>query len=240
MAYKSKLHEYKLETTYASVWSFRPADIFGRIDDYVHRLHDIKSIFQATNDFYKLDKVEFGGVDGRRLNRRKLIILNEYQMLFNAWCSIDFDPLHSSFNEFQVFKLNYQEKSELLERKLAKIIDEAFDNCYTAEHCLKLLEVIGSLAYRPIIYKQIAHRLNLVFVHYNSNLEMCLDYYEESVSKWKKLDLKVLNESLSDQIKAIFQIYLFSSNSVFPYIVIYHLLLVHCCGFDPFVCAWRM
>lgn len=190
--YKSNLLNYKKPTTYAKLWNFRFKDVFHRIEEYENRLRDIKSIFQAANDFFKLEKVEFGGVKGRQLNRRKLTILNEYQMLFNAWSSIEFDPLLGSSKEFQKAKFNYQVKAESLERKLAQIIDEAFDGCCTTEHCLKLLEIISTLAYRPIIYKQVEYRFKLVFDYYNENFENVLDYFEESVHTWKNSGLTVI------------------------------------------------
>lgn len=196
--YKINLHTFRTATTYAAPWNFRLKDVFGRIDEYINRLQNIKAIFQAAYDFFKLEKVEFGGVNGRNLNRRKLTTLNDYQMLFNAWSSIEFDPLHGSNKEFHRVRSNYQKKAKSLERKLAKIIDEAFDGCYTAEHCVQLLEIISTLAYRPIIFKQIAHRFNQVFDYYNENVDIVMEYFEHSVKILKESGLRVKYNSYLD------------------------------------------
>lgn len=191
MTYNSKLLTYKTPTTYAIPWSFQPKDVFSRINEYLGRLHDIKTIFQAASDFFMLEKVEVGGINGRNLNRRKVAVLNEYQMLFNAWSSIDFDPLNGPSKKFLRAKAEYQHKAESLERKLAQIIDESFDGCFTAEHSLKLLEMIGPLAYRPIIHKQIEHRFEIVFQYYGEELDTVEDYFDGSMEKLKLVGYQV-------------------------------------------------
>lgn len=202
--YKDDLLSYRNDTTYATPWNFRLKDIFGSIDEYTDRLLNIKAIFQAAHDFFKLEKVEFGGVNGRDLNRRKLITLSEYQTLFNAWSSIRFDPLHSAVKEFNRVRSNYQQEAEALERKLANIIDEAFDGSGTTEHCLQLMEIISTLAYRPVIYKQIAHRFNEIFEYYSENLDAVMRLFRDYVEKVTLFGVKVCfgNDQNSLVIKA--------------------------------------
>lgn len=128
---------------------------------YIQRLSDIRDIFITANEFCKLDRIEIGGIKGsnnlsvvvvkekkqllyfkgRNLSRRITDALLEYQKLYSRWISIDFDPLdaESSTASFKKIQKDYQEKSDAIERSLAQIFTEAFDDCYSTAHCFQVL-----------------------------------------------------------------------------------------------------
>lgn len=107
---------------------------------YIQRLKDIRDIFQTANEFSKLDRIEIGGIKGRNLSRRITDALSDYQKLYSQWGSIDFDPLDAdgSTASFEKIQKEYQEKSDGIERSLAQIFIEAFDDCYSTEHCFQV------------------------------------------------------------------------------------------------------
>lgn len=155
------------------------------------RLLEIKGIFHTASDFFKLEKIEFGGIRGRHLNQRLHEIQNEFQSIFNACISIDYNPLDPLNTEFNQLKKRFQSKTGFLERKLAQTLCDAFDSCCGTESNIKLIEMIGSLAQRPIINKQIAvyfegiiegfqEDLNSIEQLFNQHLNCFTSYKNES------------------------------------------------------------
>lgn len=140
LAAKSELHKYEKPGTNPIPWSFQAKTIFKRLNVYIQRLHDIREIFQTANEFSKLDRIEIGGVKGRNLSRRIADALVDYQKLYSKWGSIDFDPLDADGTAvvFEKIRNEYQEKADGIERSLAQIFVETFNDCYTTEHCVQV------------------------------------------------------------------------------------------------------
>lgn len=74
------------------------------------------------------------------MSRRIADALLEYQKLYSRWSSIDFDPLDADATtaSFKKIQKDYQEKSDAIERSLAQIFTEAFDDCYSTAHCFQV------------------------------------------------------------------------------------------------------
>lgn len=138
---KENLASFKIPGTYRMLWSFHPAVAFERYDIYLKRLHSIRHIFETANEFIKLDRIEFGGLNGRYLSQRIAEVSYNYQRIYNQWTTIDFDVLDpdaETEKKFGEMSKRYQEKTDALERSLAEIFVGAFNDCYTIEHCIKV------------------------------------------------------------------------------------------------------
>lgn len=102
-----------------------------------------------------MDRIEIGGIKGRNLSRRIAEALTEYQKLYSQWGSIDFDPLDSDATtvEFEKIRNAYQEKADGIERSLAQIFIEAFNDCYTTEHCIQvdILNIVKAVTFIHLI-----------------------------------------------------------------------------------------
>lgn len=165
------------------LWTFRPNDIFERFDQFMKRLYVVREIFDTANEFFKVEKIELGGLKGRNLSRAIQEIFNEFKTIYIGWSQIQFDPLDPSLklNHFEKQRTKFQDESEVLERKLAAILVQAFDECYTMESLIKLIEVCGSLLQRPIIYKEIKDKLNAIPEFYNQDLDLVKGIFDEGI-----------------------------------------------------------
>lgn len=140
MTTKSNLTSYKKPETNPISWSFHGKTIFKRLNLYIQRLNDIRGIFHTANEFSKLDRVEIGGLKGRNLSRRVTDALAEYQKLYKRWSTIDFDPLDADGTAivFEKIQQEYRDKADGIERSLAQIFIEAFDDCCSTVHCFQV------------------------------------------------------------------------------------------------------
>ncbi len=78
----------------------------------------------------------------------------EYQKLYSQWSSIDFDPLDADGTAvfFEKIQKEYRDKADGIERSLAQIFIEAFDDCFSTVHCLQV-----NIKLKLIINKRRSH-----------------------------------------------------------------------------------
>lgn len=77
---------------------------------------------------------------GKKLSNKIHDISVDYQKLFNRWLTIDFDPLDAekAVRKFERMKESYELATDGSKRSLAQVFIEAFDDCCTVEHCVKV------------------------------------------------------------------------------------------------------
>lgn len=76
--------------TYKSI--FINWTVFQRLIDFVNRLKLIKGILATNLGFSKLEKVEFGGIEGRLLSQKGKQIFDEFGSVYNVFNNIQYDP----------------------------------------------------------------------------------------------------------------------------------------------------
>ena len=165
----------------AIMWTFRPKDIFGRFDKFMERLEVIQDIFVTANEFFKIEKIELGGLKGRSHSRGIQEVYNDFKIIYFKWTQITFDPLDPTpkKNHFDRKHRRFREESDILEMKIASILVQAFDECYTMESLIKLIEVCGTLLHRPIVYKEISDKLLNLLELYNEDLDKVKIAFDE-------------------------------------------------------------
>lgn len=87
--------------------------------------------------------------EGRNLSRRINDTSLEYQKLYSRWNSIDFDPLNADGTAvlFEKIQIEYRENADRIERSLAQIFIEAFDECYSTAHCFQVRRNYWNLSF---------------------------------------------------------------------------------------------
>ena len=59
-------------------WRFQNSTLFGRMDSFLERCHDILDLMQTILQFNKLDRVEVGGTKGKLLSSNVQQIFSEF------------------------------------------------------------------------------------------------------------------------------------------------------------------
>ena len=165
------------------MWTFRPKEVFERFDYFMKRLYTVRDIFDTANEFFKLEKIELGGLKGRNLSRNVQEIFNEFKNIYVGWSQIQFDPLDPSpkLHHFEKERKRFQDQTEVLEHRLAALLVQAFDECFTIESLIKHIEICGSLLQRPIIYKEIQEKLENMQELYNQDLDIVKEIFDNSL-----------------------------------------------------------
>lgn len=178
------MNEYKKTANKPVVpWSFQLRIVFQRLNAYEERLRQIQEIFHTANVFFKVEKIEIGGCRGRWLNQKLRDISYEFQTLYNACIAIDYNPLNPSNETFKCLRQTFQHETLILERKLAQILYEAFDDCYSIEASIKLVEMISALAQRRTIASQISIHFERIVEQFNEDVVAVESIFEQHLTR---------------------------------------------------------
>ncbi|XP_012283270.1 dynein beta chain, ciliary [Orussus abietinus] len=184
----------------APPWTFNAGAIFQRLDAFLKRLAEVEWLFDTVLEFYKLEKIEIGGIIGRPLTARIGVVFKEFQQLFAAFSAKASDALEPDDQSFAADCEKFKDSIADLDGKLAAILCQAFDNCGNLQGVFKvsksvlgtqifnfyfflfifltvlprfqLINIGGTLLDRPIIRKQFTERYSRILDLLNTELTM--------------------------------------------------------------------
>jgi dynein heavy chain len=89
-------------------------------------------------EFLKLEKVEIGGLKGRFLGIKVAGVLSQFHETFAMFGGITYDPLDPDDESFVQDYVVFMEKVEDMDRQLAAIFCQAFDDCCSLDSIYKV------------------------------------------------------------------------------------------------------
>jgi len=93
-SHKAKLLGYFKEGGLeAKDWEFSRKMVFARWDKFMERMNMISDLFKTALEMLRLEKVEIGGVKGKALSARVVVIFEEFKVEFDKFSNKKYDPL---------------------------------------------------------------------------------------------------------------------------------------------------
>ncbi|CAK8695850.1 unnamed protein product [Clavelina lepadiformis] len=163
-------------------WNFCPDLVFSRMDRFIARLDILMEFFIRSEEFMKLEKIEFGGVKGRVLSQLVLNIFEAFQEIYKVFGECTYNPLDPEEDSFEKDFMSFTENISDLERQLANIICQGFEDCSGLLSIFKMLNIFGSLLERPIIKNDFDHKYPLLLAHFNGSLDRAKTIFDEHVT----------------------------------------------------------
>lgn len=182
MEYWNKLETFLKPNSKAQWWSFKPTILFADLELYLQRLTTLQNILDISFQFKKLDDILVGGLSGNKINAAITDVLARFDQIKGKLEK----ELSGILNIFEKNRgenaLNaFFNDANDLERILAKQFNFAFDECTNSLHMAEIFLMLGTSAYRPIIYPDIEHRIT----------EMITRLYNEVLSKKQTFERKL-------------------------------------------------
>ncbi|KAG5679915.1 hypothetical protein PVAND_009451 [Polypedilum vanderplanki] len=192
--YREKLSEYELPEREHIPWTFMPNEIFDRFNHYMTRLYSVREIFQTAHEFYKIEKIELGGLRGRGLSRTIQEINQDFKAIYVKWTQIQFDPLdpNPKMKDFDKERKKFDREAEVLERKLSSVLVQEFDECHTLEAFIKFIEMCGTLLLRPLIFNEVKEKLKRFEEYYFDEIDEVKKLYDECASVIEKNGIEAM------------------------------------------------
>ncbi|XP_054260158.1 dynein beta chain, ciliary-like [Macrosteles quadrilineatus] len=168
-------------------WLFNSRIVFKRLNAYLQRLKVISEFFEIALEYSKLEKVEIGGLNGKHISTKVFAVFDEFNMAFNVFRSVSYNPAEPEdtafLSDYKVFK----EKVLDLDRRMAALSSQAFNECHNFESIFKMINVWDTMLKRPIIQTEITPKYSVIIDMLNDELDIIktlyndqLKYYEET------------------------------------------------------------
>ena len=174
VTFKSTYFDYKARVSTecpSNPWRFQNSALFSRLDSFLERCHDVLDLMQTIVQFSKLERIEVGGSKGKALTSSVQQIFGEFVEASTVFKQAPEDIMnveHKKFDDdFYVFRSAINE----LERRLAAVIVQAFDDSTTVLGCFKLFESFEGLLEREIILADLEKKNSDLLRAYASDLK---------------------------------------------------------------------
>ncbi|XP_008563243.1 PREDICTED: dynein heavy chain 17, axonemal-like, partial [Galeopterus variegatus] len=118
-------------------WEFPSSLAFSRMNSFFHRVQTIEDLYKTAIEFLKLEKIELGGVKGNILGNLVNQIYEEVFDLVKVFADCRYDPLDPGDSSFDNDYTDFQNKIQDLDRRLATIFCQTFDDCSSIESSAK-------------------------------------------------------------------------------------------------------
>ncbi|XP_054988433.1 dynein axonemal heavy chain 17 [Sorex araneus] len=163
-------------------WEFPSSLAFSRMNSFFHRLQTIENLYKTAIEFLKLEKIELGGVRGNSLGRAVTQIYDEVFELVKVFAECKYDPLDPGDQSFDEDYADFETKIKDLDRRLATLFSQGFDDCCSIECCAKLLYMCGGLLERPLILAEVVPRYSMMLDMLNTELDKGKILYDAQVA----------------------------------------------------------
>lgn len=101
----------------------------------------LQCFFDTILEFMKLEKVEIGGLKGRLLSSKVVAVYAEFSEHLTMFGSKTYDALDPEDPAFELDYADFHRKIRDLDRRLASILCQAFDDCCNLESVFKVRTV---------------------------------------------------------------------------------------------------
>ncbi|XP_039082400.1 dynein heavy chain 17, axonemal [Hyaena hyaena] len=163
-------------------WEFPSFLAFSRMNSFFHRIQTIEDLYKTAIEFLKLEKIELGGVRGNILGSTVTQIYDEVFELVKVFAECKYDPLDPGDSSFDDDYADFETKIQDLDRRLATIFCQGFDDCNSIESCAKLLHMCGGLLERPLILAEVVPRYSVMLELFDTELDNAKSLYDAQLA----------------------------------------------------------
>ena len=167
--FKDFYFEYKAKAN--GSWKLTTNALFVRLDSFLERCYDILHLTTTYVQFSSLERVDIGGTKGKSLTESIVQIYQEFKEAVSTFQAVHYDIMDISAKSFDADFLAFRTKIKELERRLAAVITQGFDDCDTMYGRFKLLDSFEGLLDRPIIQDELEKKHIVLIESYKQDLK---------------------------------------------------------------------
>ncbi|XP_049439851.1 dynein axonemal heavy chain 11 [Epinephelus fuscoguttatus] len=154
-------------------WDFPSAMIFARFNQFFKRLLQLEDLFEIMLGFQRMEKLEFGGLNGKLHSECAAQIYREFSNHCQALKHSENSPLDFNSQDFENEFKDLKVRIVDLECRLACLLCSAFKDCSGLESAFKLLTIVGPFLERRQIREIFSPNFLLLQQHFREELERC-------------------------------------------------------------------
>ncbi|TYZ60954.1 hypothetical protein PybrP1_011234 [[Pythium] brassicae (nom. inval.)] len=181
--FKSVYFDYKARSSAeapGNPWRLQNNALFVRLDAFLERCHDVLELTQTIQQFQKLAAMEIGGTKGKTLTTSVRQIHADFLETLLQIKAVHYDLMDLDAKHFEDDFYAFRTKNKELERRLASVINQAFDDARTVVGRFKCLDCFDELLERPIIKTELERKHALLIAAYLNDLHVVQQIFIES------------------------------------------------------------
>ncbi|TMW58214.1 hypothetical protein Poli38472_011802 [Pythium oligandrum] len=181
--FKSVYFDYKAKSVVevpGNPWRIQNNALFIRLDAFLERCHDVLELTQTIYQFQKLSSMEIGGTKGKTLTTSVHQIHNDFQETLAQMKNVHYDLMDLDAKHFEDDFYTFRSKNKELERRLASVINQAFDDAKTITGRFKCLDCFEDLLDRQIIKNELERKYTALIASYATDLHVVQQIFIEN------------------------------------------------------------
>ncbi|KAF4325335.1 hypothetical protein BBI17_000424 [Phytophthora kernoviae] len=181
--FKSVYFDYKAKSVTevpGNPWRIQNNALFIRLDAFLERCHDVLELTQTIYQFQKLAEMEIGGTKGKTLTTSVHQIYADFQETLAQMKNVQYDLMDLDEKHFEDDFYAFRSKNKELERRLASVINQAFDDAKTIVGRFKCLDCFEDLLDRQIIKNELERKHTSLIASYASDLHVVQQIFIEN------------------------------------------------------------
>ncbi|XP_051263753.1 dynein axonemal heavy chain 11 isoform X2 [Dicentrarchus labrax] len=164
-------------------WDFPSAMIFARFNQFLNRMLQLEGLFEIMLDFQRLEKLEFGGLNGKLYSENAAQMYKEFSNLCQTLKHSENSPLDLSSQDFEREYKDFKVRIGDFECRLASLLCLAFKDCSGLESAFKLLTIAGPFLERKQIRQIFSPNFLLLQQHFREELEKCKCLFKSQLNQ---------------------------------------------------------
>ena len=134
---------------------------------------------QTIMQFNKLEKIEVGNTKGAAMTNAVKQIFEEFQNAQTKFCSVNYDVMDIEQRAFDDDFFAFRQTIKELERRIAALLAQSFEDCDTIIGKFKLLESFEGLLNRPSINDELEKKQTVLLDLYKNDLKKVNQVFAE-------------------------------------------------------------
>lgn len=162
-----------------NAWNCPNSALFMRLDGFLERCHDILEFSQTFCQFNKLQKIEIGGTKGKTLTNSAQQVHFDFLDAVAMVRGVNYDIMNLDARAFDDDFYEFRTKIKELERRIASVLTQAFDDCSGIQGKLSLLDSFDDILARSIIKNELDKKSSALISAFNDDLHIVQSIFLE-------------------------------------------------------------
>ena len=158
-------------------WNIQNSALFSRLDSFLERCHDILDLSQTVVQFSKLAEIEIGGTKGDALTKNAHQMYADFQKAVMMFEGVNYDIMDVNADQFSPDFFKFRSAIKELERRLASLIVQAFEDSPNLKGLFDLLDSVDALLERPNIHDEIEKKFSALLSYFGADLQVVQDLF---------------------------------------------------------------
>ena len=183
ITFKTTYFDYKAKAASecpSNPWRFQNSALFARLDLFLERCHDVLDMMQTIMHFNRLggDRgVEIGGTKGKDLTASVRQTHLDFEQALQVFRNATYEIMDVECKQFDADFYNFQSQIKELERRLASVITQAFDDSVTVLMRFKLLDSFEGMLEREVVQTDLEKKNSDLLNEYAADLKQVQEIF---------------------------------------------------------------